>query len=318
MPDTISAKLSTSPGPDRRWTGRFAPSPTGGLHFGSLIAALGSFLDARLHQGRWLVRIEDIDPPREQPGAADAILRTLERFGLHWDGPVVYQSRQTRFYQEALATLQAKAQLYRCTCSRREIAQISGRSALGPTYPGTCRNRPVPEDAPAALRVRTDDVALTLRDRLQGDQTECLAPLVGDFVVRRADGLWAYHLASVVDDIEAGVTHIVRGYDLLLCSFPQMWIYQALDATVPVYAHLPIATHADGTKLSKQTFARPVDTLPAALCFWHALAFLQQNPPERLLNAPLDELWQWALTHWQTELCRGITARPIDQSWMGR
>ncbi|TVQ74312.1 MAG: tRNA glutamyl-Q(34) synthetase GluQRS, partial [Chromatiaceae bacterium] len=197
------------------YTGRFAPSPTGPLHFGSLVAAVISWLDARTHGGTWRVRMEDLDPPREEPGAADRILRTLDAHGLHWDGPVLYQSTRLTAYADAMQQLREQGRAYDCGCTRREIAALALQGLEGPVYPGTCREGLPAGKSPRALRVRTHDDPICFSDRAQGEVCQQLASQIGDFVIRRADGLTAYQLAVVVDDAFQGVTHVVRGIDLL-------------------------------------------------------------------------------------------------------
>ena len=262
-------------------TGRFAPSPTGPLHFGSLAAALASWLDARAAGGRWLVRIEDLDSPREQPGAADEILRTLERLGLCWDGPVLFQSARKPFYERAIRRLERHC--YPCGCTRREIADSSlGLAADGAQiYPGTCRDGLAPGRAPRALRLRVPDEEVAFDDRVQGRITQQLAREVGDFVLRRADGPFAYQLAVVVDDAAQGVTDVVRGADLLDSTARQIHLQKLLGLPTPRYLHIPAVIDAGGEKLSKQTEARPVTTAD----FPAALRFLGQPPAHDLKEA---------------------------------
>ena len=251
------------------YVGRFAPSPTGPLHFGSLVAALASWLDARAAGGRWLVRIEDLDAPRTQPGAADDILRTLAQMGLAWDGDVVYQSRRSNLYAQALQRLEGHT--YWCGCTRREIADSAlGLAADGAQiYPGTCRGGS--GKTRRALRVRTTTEVLSFSDRVQGRQQQALESEVGDFILHRADGQYAYQLAVVVDDAEQGVTDVVRGADLLDSTARQIWLQRLLGYAQPRYLHVPAAVNAAGEKLSKQTGATPVagrkDALRAALAF---------------------------------------------------
>ena len=236
------------------YVGRFAPSPTGPLHFGSLVAALASWLDARAAEGRWLVRIEDLDPPRAVPGAADEILRTLDRLGLGWDGPVLYQSRRSASYEAALESLDT----YWCGCTRREIADSSiGRATDGAQiYPGTCRTGLAPGKTPRALRLRTGGEEIAFTDRVQGPQRQILEREIGDFVLLRADGQFAYQLAVVVDDAEQGVTDVVRGADLLDSTPRQIFLQRLLGYPMPRYLHVPAAVNQAGEKLSKQTGAR--------------------------------------------------------------
>lgn len=278
------------------YVGRFAPSPTGPLHFGSLVAAIASFLDARSQAGRWLLRMEDLDPPREQPGAADAILRTLDRLALHWDGPVVYQSERLDTYHEAIDRLTSAGHGYACACTRREIADSALPGREGPIYPGTCRSGLAPGQRGRAVRVRVDDQTIAFDDRLQGRRIQALATEVGDFVVLRADGLVAYQLAVVVDDAVQGVTHVVRGSDLLFSTARQIHLQRLLGYATPQYLHLPVAVNAAGEKLSKQTRAAPVDVLPAAAS--KALTFLGQVLPPDAERLRPEDLWAHAIRHW--------------------
>src|SRR5258706_1241180 len=263
------------------YIGRFAPSPTGPVHFGSFVAGLGGWLDARPAAGKWLVRIEDLDPPRVEPGAADDILATLKALRLDWDEEPVFQSRRTALYRDAL--LQLKSHTYWCGCSRREVAD----SALGlaqdgaQIYPGTCRAGIAGGKARRAQRARTSSEAVTFADRVQGGQTQSLEAEVGDFVLLRADGLFAYQLAVVVDDAAQGVTDVVRGADLLGSTARQLWLERLLGYAPPRYLHVPAALNAAGEKLSKQTGAAPIDkdALP------RALRFLGQQPSADLAAA---------------------------------
>jgi glutamyl-Q tRNA(Asp) synthetase len=268
------------------YRGRFAPSPTGPLHFGSLVAALGSWLDARAAGGRWLVRIEDLDTPRNKPGAADTILRTLEAFGLHWDESVIYQSARIDAYRAALAQLIAADAAFGCACTRSEIAAHARSGVDGPVYPGTCRTGPVAGRRPRAWRVRVDDTPIAFDDRIQGRICQQLARDVGDFVVLRADRVFAYQLAVVVDDAAQHITDVVRGADLLDSTPRQLLLQRLLGLPSPRYAHLPLATNAAGQKLSKQTLARALDpTRPLpALCA--ALRFLGQSLPPQPGRSP--------------------------------
>jgi glutamyl-Q tRNA(Asp) synthetase len=266
------------------YVGRFAPSPTGPLHFGSLVAALASWLDARHAGGRWLVRIEDVDGPRVQPGATQAILRSLERLGLYWDGPVVFQSTRAALYQATLQRLRERT--YWCGCTRREIADSSlGIAADGAQiYPGTCRAGLAPGKSARALRVRTGPVTLRFDDRIQGPQEQALGEAVGDFVLLRADGQVSYQLAVVVDDEEQGVTHVVRGADLLDSTARQIYLQELLGYRRLAYLHVPIATDASGNKLSKQTGARTIDASEEH-AIRNALRFLGQPETDDLALA---------------------------------
>jgi glutamyl-Q tRNA(Asp) synthetase len=276
------------------YTGRFAPSPTGPLHFGSLVAALASWLDARAAGGRWLVRMEDLDRPREQPGAADAILRALERLGLTWDGEVLYQSRRSATYEAALDRLVQRGLVYACACTRREIADSAVAPGGAPVYPGTCRAGTAGR-APRAIRVRTRSEPIGFVDRVQGPMEQCVEREVGDFIVRRADGPFAYQLAVVVDDAEQGVTHIVRGADLLDSTARQIHLQRLLGYPEPSYLHVPVATNPAGEKLSKQTLARALDDEPVTEALGRALAYLGQP---RVPAGCARELLAEALRRW--------------------
>ena len=283
------------------YTGRFAPTPSGLLHFGSLVAALASWLDARAAGGRWLVRIEDLDTPRSPPGMPTEILRQLETLGLEWDGPVVYQSARLERYRAALDSLERNGHVYWCSCTRREIgdsAMRPGHPAANPVYPGTCRNGIRPGGTPRAMRVRTHDRPIRFTDRMQGEIVQVVAREVGDFVVLRADGVFAYQLAVVVDDAEQGVTDVVRGADLLDSTARQIFLQQLLGLATPRYLHLPVATGASGSKLSKQTGARPLDGARPAESLRDALVFLGLTDPPAS-DRPRDLLW-WARNRWST------------------
>ncbi|MES2353943.1 MAG: tRNA glutamyl-Q(34) synthetase GluQRS [Pseudomonadota bacterium] len=277
------------------YRGRFAPSPTGPLHFGSLVAAVGSYLEARCNNGKWLVRIEDIDGPRCKPEWADDILRTLEAFGFEWDGDPAYQSQRLSLYQDAIANLTLNDYIYPCGCSRKEIADSSMQGVEGAVYPGTCRNGLAPNRSPRALRVRTNSEVVSFTDTVRGEIQQNVETMIGDFVVRRADELVAYQLAVVVDDAEQGVTHVVRGADLLLSTPRQIHLQKLLRLPTPHYAHLPVAVNAAGEKLSKQTNVAAIPLTNTAETLSRSLFFLGHPPPARL---PLKELWQWAFTNW--------------------
>ena len=282
------------------YRGRFAPSPTGPLHFGSLVAAVGSCLDARAHGGAWLVRMEDVDTERNVPGAADAILRTLEACGFEWDGAVLYQSRRGEAYAAALERLQAAGWAYGCACSRREIADSAGGLAVdgGLVYPGTCRAGLPPGRAARAWRLRVPDAEVGFDDRLQGRLAQVLARDVGDFVLRRADGPFAYQLAVAVDDEFQGISDVVRGADLIASTPRQIWLQRCLGYATPRYAHLPVATNAAGEKLSKQTRAPALVPGREAADLVAALRFLGQPVPAELAEARAAEVWAWAFANW--------------------
>jgi len=296
------------------YVGRFAPSPTGPLHFGSLVAALASFCDARARGGAWHVRIEDVDAPRSRPGAARAILATLERYGMPWDGPVVHQTQRTAAYEAALATLVANGDVYPCTCTRRELESAPVGASGERVYPGTCRDGThVPTRAACAYRVRVFDAAIAFTDALQGPQRQDLARDVGDFVVRRADGLFAYQLAVVVDDAALGVTTVVRGADLLSSTPRQIWLQQRLALPTPSYLHVPVAINDAGEKLSKQTEARalPDDPVPALLAAWRFLG--QPMPDARPASA--EAFVQHALRAWSRHALPPVAMLPAPRGF---
>lgn len=286
---------------DKGYRGRFAPSPTGPLHFGSLVAAVGSYLCAKAAGGQWFVRIEDIDPPREMPGAADDILCALEAYGLYWDGEVMYQSRRTGAYEEALDQLRKQGAIYSCGCTRKEIADSSIRGIDGLVYPGTCRRGAASGRSQYALRVRTDSAGIIeFDDRLRAGQRSDLENEIGDFVVRRADGLFAYQLACVVDDAAQGMTEVVRGADLLTSTPRQIHLQRLLDLPTPSYLHLPVVVNEKGEKLSKQTRATPVPRDNPIPVLVRALDFLGKRPPPVLEQVTLDEFWREAVRCWRS------------------
>lgn len=294
------------------YRGRFAPSPSGPLHFGSLVAALGSCLEARCRQGEWLVRMEDVDGPRTVPGAADAILRSLEAYGFVWDGPVLWQRQRYEAYAAALARLQAAGQAYPCACSRKEIAEGNGGRSIdgAPRYAGTCRGGLQPGQSPRAWRLRLPDREVSFEDGLLGRVGHNLERDVGDIVLLRADGQYAYQLAVVVDDAFQGITHVVRGADLLDSTPRQIWLQQCLGVPTPAYVHFPLATNARGEKLSKQTRAPALDDARPVPALVDALEFLGQRPPPALRAANRDEVWAWAVAHWKLALvprCRAVS-----------
>ena len=290
--------------------GRFAPSPTGALHLGSLVAAVGSWLLAKSGGGQWLLRMEDLDQPRVVPGIAADILSTLESLGLTWDGEVVWQSRRTEAYQEALERLRTLGMVYPCGCSRAEIGRIAsaphgeGEELL---YPGTCREGIAAGKIPRSFRLRVPEREISFRDGVFGDCSQNLARACGDFVVKRADGPFAYHLAVVVDDGACGVNQVVRGADLLASTPRQLYLQQLLGIVPPAYFHLPLVTGPGGTKLSKREnavslaagrdLAREGGRLIAA-----ALRFLGQPQPELPPEAPAGEILAWAAAHCRPEL----------------
>lgn len=279
------------------YTGRFAPSPTGPLHFGSLVSAAASYLDARHHNGRWLVRVEDIDPPREVPGTAAIILKQLESHGLEWDGGVLYQSQRSDAYRQLLNTLKSRELLYPCTCSRQQL--VNGYH--GPR----CRNNA--QDVPHAWRVCVDergDIGFT--DGLQGWYHQDIQALSGDFVLLRKDGLFAYQLAVTADDHYQGISHVIRGCDLLDSTPRQIFLQRLLGYTTPFYGHLPLAVDTAGNKLSKQNLAAPLENPNAPESLSAALRWLRLPLPEELSGAPCREQLQWAQQHWSYQPLRGL------------
>lgn len=284
--------------PSPNYRGRFAPSPTGPLHFGSLVAALGSCLEARTRGGEWLLRIEDVDEPRCPHGYADDILRTLAACGFAWDGEVLWQSRRTTRYRELLQQLREAELVYPCACTRRELADSQLAPDGAHIYPGTCRDGLQPGREARAWRLRVDDAVVAFDDALQGHVVQHLAGEVGDFVLLRADGYFAYQLAVVADDADQGITHVVRGADLLDSTPRQIFVQRCLGMPTPAYAHLPVAVDAAGEKLSKQTLAPAIDAAAPVPALCAALRFLGHSPPVELERAQVCEFWQWARAHW--------------------
>jgi glutamyl-Q tRNA(Asp) synthetase len=282
------------------YRGRFAPSPSGPLHFGSLVAAMGSYLDAKCHKGTWLVRIEDIDPPREKPGAADQILSTLETFGFEWDGPVLYQSKRLEAYQDALHQLARDGLIYECTCSRSEINAIGQHGIEGVIYPGTCRTRSRESctlNKPKAVRIITTEQPIQFNDGIAGSQTQNIAKEIGDFILKRADGLFAYQLAVVIDDAYQNITHVVRGADLLTSTPRQIYLQRLLNLSTPSYSHLPLVLNNDGSKLSKQSGSQPVNGSTVLTALKGAWNFLNQIDSSKSPET-IAEFWTWAINNW--------------------
>ena len=285
-----------------QYTGRFAPSPTGPLHFGSLLAAVASYLEARRHGGRWLVRIEDIDPPREETGAAKLILQTMEAYGFEWDGDASFQSANREAQDNAAHALLEAGVAYRCGCSRRDLAD-EPQGPLGTVYPGNCRNGFNGEEF--AIRVRTDNEPIEFEDRLQGQQAQNLESESGDFVIVRRDGLIAYQLAVVVDDYLQGITEVVRGIDLMDSTPRQIWLQRLLGYPTPAYMHIPVAVNALGQKLSKSTAATPIPAGEPRKLLVAALAALGQRPPDDLRAGKLSDIWSWATRSWNPQALTG-------------
>lgn len=282
------------PIPPSPYVGRFAPTPSGYLHFGSLVAGLASYLDARAVGGRWLLRMEDLDPPREVPGAQDAILRTLDAYGLHWDGPWVRQSDRHATYAAVIDDLFARGLAYACTCTRKQLEQRGGR------YPGTCRNTCYAAHD-AAIRLRVPELTYRFVDRVQGEYGQHLGREVGDFVIRRRDGLFAYQLAVVLDDAWQGITDVVRGADLLDSTPRQLYLQELLGLSQPRYLHVPLIIQPDGHKLGKSYRSPPLAADQAAPLLVRALRALGQQPPEDLAAADVEAVLAWGIGHWRAD-----------------
>lgn len=298
-------RLDIMNSPDSGYRGRFAPSPTGPLHRGSLVAAVASYLEALSHNGEWLVRMEDVDELRNVRGAADSILRSLEAFGFEWQGEVLYQTQRKDAYEEALQALKQKQLIYPCTCSRKTLrAQAEAgeleESSLGYIYPGLCLHNDFADFHPRdyAIRIKTPDDSLAFTDRLLGHYAQQLKSELGDFIIRRRDGLFAYQLAVVVDDAYQGITHVVRGADLLDSTPRQIYLQQCLDYPSLEYTHMPLIMHNNGDKLSKQTGAEGIGHTASIPLLVQSLEFLGQQPPAELKQASLQDVWQWARQNW--------------------
>lgn len=292
------------------YRGRFAPSPTGPLHFGSLVAAVASYLAARQAGGEWLVRIEDLDPPREVPGSTDQIIAALAILGFEWNESIVRQSSRGPLYEASICRLFASGDAFACSCSRAEIETAAGDAAGGDElrYPGWCRAGVRAPERALAVRFRTAAGSVSFTDDIQGVTVVDVAAEVGDFVIRRRDGLYAYQLAVVVDDAAQGITHVVRGADLLRSTPRQLLLQQALGLPSPAYAHVPVATDRNGVKLSKSGGAAAIDLEHPTGELWRALRFLRQDPPNELLRADLAELWRWAIVHWTPVPLRNVAS----------
>lgn len=294
------------------YRGRFAPSPTGPLHFGSLVAALASYCDACAAGGEWLVRIEDVDTPRSGERFGDEMLATLRSYGFEWDGAVVRQSGRIDLYRQALDHLAGRGQVFACACTRKELASAGIGIAGEPVYPGTCRNGVAPGRIGRAWRLRVTDEPIGFRDRVQGWQEHHLERDIGDFIIKRADGIFAYQLAVVVDDAAQGVTHVVRGADLLASTPRQIWLQRQLGLPTPSYLHHAVAISHRGEKLSKQTGAPPLDDahpLPALMRAWE---FLAQPPPDAAPTS-VAQFWQWAHLAWTPTTLPPVAMLPVPR-----
>lgn len=286
----------------QKYNGRFAPSPTGRIHYGTLVAAVGSYLQAKTNDGNWFLRIDDIDETRKVEGADSHIMKTLEAFGFNWDGEVIYQSTQTEYYEQALSllmrhTFENQSLVFPCTCSRKQLAETSSN-----IYPGTCRQRRLPEKKPHALRILAKDITIEFEDAVMGRQSQNIKQQCGDFIIKRRDGLFAYQLAIVIDDAMQDITEIVRGADLLDSTPRQIYLQQLLNYPTPAYCHLPLAVDASGSKISKSEGATRVDITNKENLLLSVLEFLGQRPPADLAGSGIDDIWQWAIKHWQIKL----------------
>ena len=292
------------------YIGRFAPSPTGPLHFGSLVAAVASYCEAKTNQGKWLLRIEDLDKPREAKGAANTILRQLEAYGFEWDDNVLYQSQRISYYADALEILSNRHLIYPCTCTRKEIADSSNSIGIeGVIYPGTCISQAIKVNVPQAWRIKTGLQTISFNDAIQGKVSQNIRQDIGDFILKRADGLFAYQLAVVVDDAAQGITHIVRGADLLDSTPRQIYLQQIMNYPHPSYAHVPVVCNEAGEQLSKQTLATPLNIEDVAQSLYLAFKFLGQNPPASIPKQSIQDIWSWVKTNWQLSKVRNNLLR---------
>lgn len=273
---------------------------------------MASFLEARSKHGEWLVRIEDLDPAREIPGATRQILNTLAMLGMEWDNGVLYQSQREEAYKAAFAVLEKQHLLYPCICSRKEIADSSIIGVDGPVYSGTCRGRSDLRECSGAWRVQTDNHLIEFADLLQSRIQQRLEIDIGDFILRRADGIFAYQLAVVVDDAVQGITHVVRGADLLNSTPRQIYLQRLLGYSTPVYMHLPVAVNARGEKLSKQACAPAIDPSDPLMPLVKAMRFLGQMPPEELIEGDIASFWEWAIENWRPEMIPGKKHAFVD------
>jgi glutamyl-Q tRNA(Asp) synthetase len=281
----------------KEYRGRFAPSPSGPLHLGSLYTALASFLQARQKKGRWFLRIDDLDTPRVVKGATDNILKTLDAFSLEWDGAVLYQSQQLECYEKALEPLHNRSLVYPCNCSRKEL--LKANKGCSTIHPALCpTSEALSSNKPHALRIKTKETCIKFTDLLQGEIKQDIHKEVGDFILQRRDQIYAYHLATVVDDESLGITEVLRGIDLLDSTPRQLYLLQQLNFNAPVFAHTPILTNAEGIKLSKKCLAEPVGTEDPTKALLTCLELLGQNPPSKLSKATKAELLEWATENW--------------------
>lgn len=287
------------------YIGRFAPSPTGPLHFGSLFAAIASYVDAKTNAGKWLLRMEDLDPPREPQGAAEHILQQLCDFGLQWDGDVLFQSTRLEQYDSAIEALTEKKLCFYCDCTRPQV------KAMGSVYNGHCRNRALAADNDVALRVKTEATEIGFQDCVCGYYSQNIRKDVGDFIIRRKDGLHAYQLAVVVDDEFQNITHVIRGVDLLDSTPRQIYLQQTLGYSTPTYCHMPILVNEQGQKLSKQHFAAPIKKENASELTFRSLSLLGQDPPATLRAESVNRQLEWAIEHWRIQAVPKLANIPL-------
>ena len=280
----------------QNYTGHFAPSPTGPVHFGTLIAAVGSYLQAKKNNGAWLIRIEDVDVTRKIEGADVDILNTLEAFGFEWQGDIVYQSERSEYYQQALDQLITQSLVFPCICSRKQLAESNSD-----VYPGSCRDRNLPEKNQHALRLQAKDISIKFNDTVMGAQSQNIKQQCGDFIIRRRDNLFAYQLAVVVDDALQNITEIVRGADLLDSTARQIYLQQLLHYPTPDYCHLPLAIDATGNKISKSEGAAKIDINNKEKSLISALNFLGQQAPAELVKSNINDIWKWAIDNWDID-----------------
>lgn len=278
----------------QNYIGRFAPSPTGPVHYGSLIAAVGSYLQAKKNNGEWIIRMEDVDITRKVEGADVEILNTLEAFGFTWHGEIIYQSNQTKYYQQAVEQLVSQSMVFPCLCSRKQLAETSND-----IYPGTCRHRRLPEKDDHALRVLSKNIIIEFNDIVMGKQSQNIEQQCGDFIIKRRDGLFAYQLAVVVDDAQQNITEVVRGADLLDSTARQIYLQQLLNYPTPGYCHLPLAVDSTGNKISKSEGAIKINIKHKEALLVSVLEFLGQQPPADLIKSNISDIWTWAISHWQ-------------------
>jgi len=296
------------------YRGRFAPSPTGPLHFGSLLAAISSYAQARQQHGRWLVRIEDVDLPRCDSTSTKLILNALEAYGMHWDEDIIYQSQRDDAYQAALDLLNTQGNTFGCACTRKDLHKDTSSNNHASIYPGTCRNG-LPDGKQArSIRMRTNNEIIGFTDKVQNQYSQNLSSDVGDFIIKRADGLFAYQLAVVVDDALQGITEVVRGSDMLDSTPRQIFLQHQLHYTVPNYMHIPLATNSDGQKLSKQTMAPAINVDDPRPTLIRALHFLQQSAPIQLRDANIDSIWEWVIQHWSVKDIPNALSLPYNNN----